>query len=189
MTKHLVMLDYRKSLTKFFGMMSKFHYWHQLMMLLLTKYLSKQAVTKLIEKKDRDKSFFKNWRLISLLNTDLKLIPKTLTTQLKDILSDLISSNQTTYVKNRYVSESVRLTYDVLETASILNKKGFLVTINIRKAFSSVDRSFFLADLKKYGFGEHFLKWIQILTEIQDSCVVNGGITTKFVSLDRWARQ
>ena len=54
------MLDYRKSLTKFFGMMSKFHYWHQLMMLLLTKYLSKQAVTKLIEKKDRDKSFFKN---------------------------------------------------------------------------------------------------------------------------------
>ena len=92
-------------------------------------------------------------------------------------------------MKNRYVSESVRLTYDVLETASILNKKGFLVTVNIRKAFSSVDRSFFLADLKKYGFGEHFLKWIQILTESQDSCVVNGGITTKFVRLDRWALQ
>ena len=53
------MLDYRKSLTKFFGMMSKFHYWHQLMMLLLTKYLSKQAVTKLIEKKTETKVFLR----------------------------------------------------------------------------------------------------------------------------------
>ena len=34
----------------------------------------KQAVMKLILKKDRGKKFIKNWRPISLLNTDLKLI-------------------------------------------------------------------------------------------------------------------
>ena len=48
---------------------------------------------------------------------------------------------------------------------------------------------FFLAVLQKYGFGERFLKWIQILIKNQESCVVNGGITTKFFSLDRGARQ
>ena len=34
----------------------------------------KQAVMKLILKKDTGKKFIKNWRPISLLNTDLKLI-------------------------------------------------------------------------------------------------------------------
>ena len=65
----------------------------------------KQAVIKLTEKKERDKRFIKNWRSISLLNTNLKMISKVLATGLKDILPHLISSNQTVYVKNRYINE------------------------------------------------------------------------------------
>ena len=34
----------------------------------------KQAATELVEKRDRDKRHIKNWRLISLLNTDIKII-------------------------------------------------------------------------------------------------------------------
>ena len=124
-----------------------------------------------------------------MLNTDLKMISKALATRLKDILPHLISSNQTAYVKNRFISEIGRLIYDVLETASILNKKGFLVTVDIEKAFDSVDHSFLLAVLQKYGFGERFLKWIQILIKNQESCVVNVGITTKFFSFEREACQ
>ena len=93
-----------------------------------------------------------------MLNADLKLISKALATRLKDILPHLISSNQTAYAKNRYVRESGRLIYDVLETASILNKKGFLVTVDIENVFNTVDHSFLLAVSRKYGFGEHFLK-------------------------------
>ena len=125
-----------------------------------------------------------------MLNTDLKMISKALAMRLKDILPPhLISSNQTAYVKNRFIRESGKLIYDILETASILNKKGFLVTVDIEKAFDLVDQSFLLAVLQKYAFGEHFLKWIQILIKNQESCIVNGGITTKFFSLDRGARQ
>ena len=83
------------------------------------------------------------------------------------------------YLKNRYINESKseRLTHHVLETASILNKKGFLVAVDFEKAFDLIDSSFLPPVLQKYSFGESFLKWIQILIENQESYVVNGGIT------------
>ena len=44
----------------------------------------KQAVIALIEKKGRDKRYIKNWRPISLLNVDAKIISKILATRLKN---------------------------------------------------------------------------------------------------------
>ena len=124
-----------------------------------------------------------------MLNTDLIFILKVLVTRLKDILLDLISSNQMAYVINRYIIEIGKLMYDLLEIASILNKKGFLETVDVEKAFDSFDHSFLSAVLQNYGFRECFLKWIQILVKNQETCILNGGITTKFSSLDRGARQ
>ena len=87
-------------------------------------YLSisqRQAIIKLIENKDRDKRFIKNWRPISLLNVDLKIISKSLSEKVKNFLPDLISSQQTAYVKNRHIGESGRLIPDVIEIAKIKN--------------------------------------------------------------------
>ena len=50
-----------------------------------------QAVIKLLEKKDRDKILIKNWRPISLLNTDLKFFSKALAAKLKSVLPLLIT--------------------------------------------------------------------------------------------------
>lgn len=38
--------------------------------------INQRAIPKLIEKKDRDKRLIKNWRLISLLNADTKVLSK-----------------------------------------------------------------------------------------------------------------
>ena len=57
----------------------------------------------MLEKKDKGKRFIKNWRAISLFNTDMKIISKVLSTRIKDVLPYLISSNQTAYVKNRFI--------------------------------------------------------------------------------------
>ena len=99
----------------------------------------KQAVIKLIEKKDRDKKFIKNWRPISLLNIDTKLISKVLAERLKNVLPSLISSDQTAYVKGRFISEGGRLISNVLEICNKLQIKDFLMTVDIEKAFDSIN--------------------------------------------------
>ena len=149
----------------------------------------RQAIIKLIEKKDRDKRFIKNWRPISLLNVDSKIISKALSEKLKEVLPDLISSQQTAYVKNRHIGESGRLISDIIEITKIRKIGGFLVTMDIEKAFDSLDHNFLISTLEKYGFGQNFILWIKILLNDHEPCVINGGKTTKYFILDRGTRQ
>ena len=149
----------------------------------------KQAIIKLIEKKEKDKRFIKNWRPISLLNVDVKLISKVLATRLRNVLPNLISSSQTAYVKNRFISEGGRLISDILEVTDYFKINGLLLTIDIEKAFDSVNHLFLISVLDKYGFGKEFIEWIKILLKNQESCVINGGRTTKYFKLERGTRQ
>ena len=149
----------------------------------------RQAVIKLIEKKGRDKRFVKNWRPISLLSVDTKLISKALSERLKNVLPDITSKNQTAYVNNRFISEGGRLVNDLLEVCDTFNKKGYLVTIDIEKAFDSVNHVFLIAILEKFGFGKIFIEWIKILLKDQESCVINGGKTSRYFKLGRATRQ
>ena len=149
----------------------------------------RHAIIELIEKKDRGKRFIKNWRPISLLNLDSKIISKALSEKLKEVLPDLISSQQTVSVKNRHIGESGRLISDIIEITEIRNIESFLVTMDIEKAFDSLDHNFLISTLEKYGFGQNFILWIKILLNDQESCVINGGKTTKYFMLGRGARQ
>ena len=63
---------------------------------------------KLLEKNDRDKIYIKNWRTVSLLKVDTKIISKSFAEKLKEKLPSIISQNKTAYVKIRSISESGR---------------------------------------------------------------------------------
>ena len=78
---------------------------------------------------------------------------------------------------------------DLLEMSQVLIKEGFLVTVDIEKAFESVDHLFLVALLEKLSFGIEFIEWIKILLNNQESCVSNGGKTSKYFKLERQTRQ
>ena len=149
----------------------------------------RQAIIKLIEKRDKDKRFISNWRPISLLNVDTKVISKCLATRLVPILPSIISSDQTAYVKGRFIGESTRLISDILDISDTENLSGYILTADLEKAFDSIDHTFLISCLKKYGFGPKFIKWVNILLNKNESCVMNGGTTTKYFNLHRGARQ
>ena len=149
----------------------------------------RQAVIKLIEKKDKDKRFIENWRPISLLNVDYKIISKALAERLKKTLPVLISCQQSAYVPNRFIGEGGRLISDIIEMSEILNLKGYIVTMDIEKAFDSLSHTFLISVLKNFGFGSDFINWIKLLIECQESCILNSGATSRYFQLQRGARQ
>ena len=81
----------------------------------------KQPVITLIEKKGKDKRYIQNWRPISLLNVDAKVISKVLAMRLKKVIDNVIRPDQTAYIPGRFIGESIRLLSDILEIQK-LNK-------------------------------------------------------------------
>ena len=65
----------------------------------------KQAVISLIHKEGKDPLFIKNYRPISLLNVDYKILT---------VLNDLISVDQVGYLKDRNIGEAIRMIDDII---------------------------------------------------------------------------
>ena len=92
-----------------------------------------------------------NWRPISLLNVDAKIISQALSKRLKNELPSLTLDNQTAYDHERFISQGGRLITDVLKTTDVLRLSGMLVTIDIQKAFDSVNHKCLTLTLRRYG--------------------------------------
>ena len=56
-------------------------------------------IINLLPKKDKDLSYLKNWRPVSLLNTDNKIIAKTLANRLYKVIAKFINEDQVGYIK------------------------------------------------------------------------------------------
>ena len=104
-------------------------------------------------------------------------------------MPSIIAHDQTAYVNDRFIGESVRLVSDIIEITDILHIDGYLVTADIQKAFDSLDHTFLLATLSKFNFGRNFIDWIKIILNGQESCVFNGGFSTGYFPLQRGCRQ
>ena len=107
---------------------------------------------------------------------------------LKSVISTIVNENQVAYVNNSFI-ESGRLISGVLENTNSLNIEGLLMTVDIEKAFDSINHSFLICVLKKVGFGNEFRKWIQILVKKLESCVMNDGKIKPYFRLERGTRQ
>ena len=117
---------------------------------------------------------------ISLLNVYTKLVSKGLAERLKTAIPSLISSNQTACLNGRFISEGGRLISDIFEVNDLLKLKELLLTVDIEKAFDSVNNNFLLKVLENYGFSHEFFRLIKILLQNQESCIINGGKMTRY---------
>ena len=59
------------------------------------------------------------------------------------------------------------------------------MTVDIEKAFDSINHCFLIKVLEKYGFEKDFIKWIKILLQNQESCIINGGTATNYFKLEK----
>ncbi len=121
----------------------------------------------------KGRQYLKNWRPITLLNTDYKLLSACLANRLKNNLHQIISSSQKGFLKDRFIGENTRLVYDIMQYLEQQNEKGLIVMADFEKAFDSVEWEYLEKTLKAYNFGDTFISWFKTLYSEPESCVIN----------------
>ena len=133
----------------------------------------RRGMISLLPKKNKDTLLLKNWRPISLLNIDYKIVMKCVAKRLEKVLPMLINSDQTGYVKNRFIGENIRLISDVIKLYEKKQLPGMLLFIDFEKAFDSLEWKYLFKVLELMNFGPVFQKWIHAFYSNITSCVIN----------------
>ena len=138
------------------------------------------GVISLIPKKTRDPKWLKNWHPICLLDSVYKLLSKTIANRLKSVLQQIIHPDQGGFVPGRHISENLRKIIDTISLAEHHKIEGLLLQIDFMKAFDRVEYPSLIYILRKFNFGEKFLKWVQILFTDMKLCTQNNGYNSEY---------
>lgn len=149
----------------------------------------RRGVINLIPKKDKNPIYLKNWRPISLLNTDYKLLAKCIALRVKRVLPNVINGDQTGFLKGRFIGENIRLALDIIDYLNSNNLPGLMFMIDFEKAFDKLEWPFIIKALKYFNFGSDIVKWVQTFYNDTLSCVTNNGKVSDFFNLFCGVRQ
>lgn len=140
-------------------------------------------------KDDSHPEIMGNYRPISLLNVDYKILTKVLCNRLKTVLGQLIHPDQTCAVPGRSIINNCHLVRDILDFANTRNTPGILLSLDQEKAFDRVSHVYLLRVLKAFGVGKGFTKWIATIYSDIFSCVIVNHFVSRPFPVTRSVRQ
>ena len=136
------------------GLTAEFYkaFWYDVKDLLITSinegfvkkelsFTQKRGIITLLYKKG-DKTNLNNWRPISLLNYDYKICTAVLAVRLQKVIGKLINTEQTGYVKGRFIGQNIRLIEDVIDYCTQNNQNGAILFVDFKKAFDTLEIPF-----------------------------------------------
>ena len=139
------------------------------------------GVVSLLHKgKELRRDLIKNWRPITITNTDYKILSKCLAKRMQKVLDKIINPNQSGFMKGRNIADHIRLIDDAINLSNKFDTPGLLVSLDFAKAFDSISKASILSALQVFNFGESFIKMVKTLTQSSESCILNMGWMSDF---------
>ena len=105
----------------------------------------------------------RNYRPITLLNTDYKILAKILVARLKPVMDDIVSKPQLGFVPNRVITEATHLLKLVQAFLDETDGEGIIVAADWEKAFDRVSWTFLHDAAEALGFGPLARRWLHTL--------------------------
>jgi hypothetical protein len=118
-----------------------------------------------------------NYRPITLLNCDYRVLAKLLAGRLRQVQGAVISPEQAAFLPGRQIGENIML-LQVLPHALPSTSGALCVCLDFKKAYDTVSRAFLYRLLCTAGLGGSFLMWVQLLLQDTVACAcVNGHVS------------
>ena len=131
----------------------------------------------------------KNYRPISLLNTDFKMLTKAIVNKISPFLELLIHPDQAACIKGRNIQKTNHLIRDIISLANIKNDRAFILSIDQMKAYDRVSHKWLFKVLKHSNFSDNIINVIRLLYADARSQVLVNKTLSRDLLLGRGCRQ
>ena len=146
------------------------------------------GIITLISKDSNDDENLSDWRPISLLCVDAKILAKLYAERLKKVIDKVVHPNQYCAPYKTIVDSNNNIR-DLIFYCNKENVPGCILNLDWSKAFDKVNIDFLCKIMSKMGFSNTFIDVIMIFYVDRTSrCLVNGNLTDTF-KVERGIRQ
>lgn len=134
-----------------------------------------RAIITLLPKKG-DLNEISNWRPISLLCNDYKILSKALAARLGIVLEYIIHPDQ-----SYSIFDNVSFIRDILDCGRLFNLDFGLISIDQEKAFDRVEHMYLWSVLEAFGFSSGFISMVKVLyCGVESVLKINGDLCSPF---------
>jgi hypothetical protein len=106
----------------------------------------------------------RNYRPITLLQVDYKILAKILVARMKKVVNNFVSKEQLGFVPKRLIGEATHLLKLIQAYLEEEGRDGLLLALDWEKAFDRVSWDYYHLALEALDFGPKFRRWARLLS-------------------------
>ncbi|MEL6805670.1 MAG: reverse transcriptase family protein, partial [Bacteroidota bacterium] len=152
----------------------------------VTESMSEGVIRLLFKKGDRGD--VRNYRPVTLVNADYKLVSGCVAGRLSSVLPGFVHEDQTG-LPGRHISDGIHCAADVVQYCQRDGVPGALVCLDQEKCFDRVDHGFMFRAMAAYGFGPGMIGLVRAFYNGATSRVLVNGVFSEQIRLGQGVRQ
>jgi hypothetical protein len=102
-----------------------------------------------------------DYRPLTLMNADLKLLSRIIANRLRPWLNDLLHPSQYCGVHSNNILGALVAIWETIAHAELTNTPTCILSLDFKQAFDNIAHSYLYAMLENYGFSQNFRRRIQ----------------------------
>ncbi|PPQ66475.1 hypothetical protein CVT24_007049, partial [Panaeolus cyanescens] len=139
--------------------------------------------------KKNDRTDIANYRPITVLNTDYKIMTRALTSRMNRVVGGLIHPDQAGFMTGRHIEDQTDLVQMLTHLCEVKDINGAIICLDQEKAYDKIRHDYLWEVLKAFNFPTKFINMIQNLYANAHTRVMINGVMSNPFQVRRGVRQ